>query len=73
MGKGTTGDLSIKRGDMELSGDWLRPTLISVGVVLCVALVYQLLVGGVKVELTGGRLIIDAGGLTYWWQLVTHR
>jgi len=71
--------LSIKRGHIELSvdidersGDWLRPALISVGLVACVALIYQLIVGGVKVEITGGRLIFDASGLVYWWGLVAH-
>ena len=73
--------LSIKGGHIEVSvdiderrgDDWLRPALISVGVVLCVALIYQLLVGGVKIQVTGGRLIFDASGLVYWWGLVTHR
>jgi len=72
--------LSIKGGHIEVSvdidarrGDWLRPALLSVGLVLCVALVYQLLVGGVKIQLAGGRLIFDASGLVYWWGLVTHR
>jgi hypothetical protein len=32
-----------------------------------------LIVGGVRVEVTGGRLIFDASGLVYWWGLVTHR
>jgi hypothetical protein len=72
--------LSIKGGHIEVSvdiaerrGDWLRPALISIGLVLAVTLVYQLIVGGVKVQLTAGRLIFDASGLVYWWQLVTHR
>ena len=72
--------LSVKGGHIEVSveiaerrGDWLRPTLISVVLVLCVALVYQLIVGGVKVQVTGGRLIFDASGLVYWWGLVSHR
>jgi hypothetical protein len=72
--------VGIKGGHIEVSvdieerqGDWFRPALISVGLVLCVALIYQLIVGGVKVQVTGGRLIFDAGGLVYWWGLVTHR
>jgi hypothetical protein len=73
--------LSIKGGHIEVSvdiaerrrADWLRPALISVGLVVCVALIYQLIVGGVKVQVTGGRLIFDASGLVYWWSLVTHR
>ena len=71
--------MSIKGGHIEVSvdiaerrGDWLRPALVSVGLVLGVTLIYQLIVGGVKVQLTGGRLIFDASGLVYWWQLVTH-
>lgn len=73
-------ELSIKGGHVEVSveigergSDWLRPTLISVGLVLGVAIVYQLLVGGIKIEVTGGRLVIDLSGLIYWWHLVTHR
>ena len=72
--------MSIKGGHIEVSvdiaerrGDWLRPALISVGLVLGVTLIYQLIVGGVKVQLTAGRLIFDASGLVYWWGLVTHR
>ena len=63
-------DLSV---DLELGGDWLRPALISLGVVLAVALIYQLLVGGIKIDLAGGRLIIDASGFVYWWHLATGR
>jgi hypothetical protein len=72
--------MSIKRGHIDLSididesgVDWLRPTLVSFGLVLFVALVYQLIVGGVKIEVTGGRLIIDPSGLVYWWHTITGR
>jgi hypothetical protein len=72
--------MSIKGGHVDVRveigegrADWLRPTLLSVGLVLGVAIVYQLLVGGIKIEVTGGRLVIDANGLVYWWHLVTHR
>ena len=72
--------MSIKRGHIDLSvdieergGDWLRPTLVSFGLVLCVAVIYQLIVGGVKIEITGGRLIVDPSGLTYWWHIIIHR
>jgi hypothetical protein len=72
--------LSIKRGHIDLSVEvsverWgtLRLTLVSFGLVLCVALIYQLIVGGIKIEITGGRLIIDPTGLAYWWHTVTGR
>jgi hypothetical protein len=72
--------LSIKGGHIDVSidiverrGDWLRPTLVSLGVVLSVALIYQLIVGGIKIEVAGGRLTFDAGGLVYWWHLATGR
>ena len=41
--------------------------------VLLAALVYQLIVGGIRIEVTGGRLMVDPQGLLYWWQTVTHR
>jgi hypothetical protein len=72
--------LSIKGGHIDVSidmverrGDWLRPALISLGLVLSVALIYQLIVGGIKIEVAGGRLVIDAGGFVYWWHLATGR
>jgi hypothetical protein len=78
MGTGARGDLSTKRGhidlsvDIELGSDWVRPALISLGVLLVVGLIYQLLVGGIRIEATGGRFIVDASGLVYWWHLVSH-
>jgi hypothetical protein len=72
--------VSIKGGHIDVSidiverrGDWLRPALISLGLVLSVALIYQLIVGGIKIEVASGRLIIDAGGFAYWWHLATGR
>jgi hypothetical protein len=72
--------VSIKGGHTDVSidivehrGDWLRPALISLGLVLSVALIYELIVGGIKVEVAGARLIIDASGLVYWWRLATGR
>jgi hypothetical protein len=72
--------VSIKGGHIDVSidiverrGDWLRPTLVSLGLVLSVALIYQLIVGGIKIEIAGGRLIFDASGLVYWWHLATGR
>jgi hypothetical protein len=40
--------------------------------VLLVAFVYQLIVGGIRIQVSGGRLLIDPQGLFYWWQTVTH-
>jgi hypothetical protein len=72
--------VSIKGGHIDVSidiverrGDWLRPALISLGLVLSVALIYQLIVGGIKIEVAGGRFIIDASGFVYWWHLATGR
>ena len=72
--------MSIKGGHIDVSidiverrGDWLRPALISLGLVLSVALIYQLIVGGIKIEVAGGRFIIDASGFVYWWHLATGR
>ncbi len=45
--------------------------LVSVAVVLLVALTYQLIVGGVKIEVANGRLTVDPSGFVYWWQVVT--
>jgi hypothetical protein len=39
--------------------------------VLVVALIYQFIVGGVKIELANGRLIVDTSGFAYWWQIFT--
>lgn len=45
--------------------------LVSVGLVLVVAVIYQLAVGGIKIEVANGRLTIDPTGLAYWWQIFT--
>ena len=45
--------------------------LVSVALVLLVALIYQLIVGGVKIEVANGRLTVDPSGFVYWWQVVT--
>jgi hypothetical protein len=45
--------------------------LVSVVLVLLVALIYQLIVGGVKIEVANGRLTVDPSGFIYWWQIVT--
>jgi len=70
--------LGTKRGHLELNLDveerqtgLIERVLVSVGLVLLVALIYQLIVGGVKVELADGRLTIDPRGFVYWWQIAT--
>lgn len=67
--------MGIEGGQIDLSGDiqerqphWLAPTLVGLGLALIAALIYQLIVGGVKIEVTNGRLTIDPSGLIYWWQ-----
>jgi hypothetical protein len=71
--------LSIKRDHTDLRVEIVEKTgtlgltLISFALVLCVALIYQLIVGGIKIEVTGGRLIIDPSGLAFWWHAVTGR
>jgi len=70
--------VGTKRGHIELSvdfgegyPDWLGPTLAGLGLALIVGLMYQLMVGGIKIEATGGRLTIDPSGFIYWWRTVT--
>ena len=55
----------------EREASLLERALVSLGLVLVVALIYQLAVGGIKIELADGRLTIDASGLVYWWQVLT--
>jgi len=45
--------------------------LVSLGLVLVVALIYQLAVGGIRIEVADGRLTIDVTGFNYWGQVVT--
>ncbi len=56
---------------VERQASLVERVLVSLGLVLVVALVYQLAVGGIKIELADGRLTIDASGLVYWWQVLT--
>jgi hypothetical protein len=66
---GTEGSPIDLSGDVqERQPNWLVPTLVGLGFALIAALVYQLIVGGVKIEVSGGRLTIDPSGLIYWWQ-----
>jgi hypothetical protein len=70
--------LSTKRGQRDVSitvvvhgAGLFERVLVSVALVLLVALIYQLIVGGVKIEVANGRLTVDPGGFIYWWQIVT--
>jgi hypothetical protein len=70
--------LSTKRGHPDVSikivvgpAGLFERVLVSVALVLLVALIYQLIVGGVKIEVADGRLTIDPSGFLYWWQIVT--
>jgi len=66
---GTEGGQIDLGGDVEeRQPDWLGPTLVGFGLALVMALFYQLMVGGIKIEVTGGHLTIDASGLLYWWR-----
>lgn len=49
----------------------LEVVVVSVGLVLVVTLIYQLAVGGIRIEVADGRLTIDPSGLVYWWQVFT--
>jgi len=60
-------DLDVAQREASL----LERVVVSVGLVIVVALVYQLVVGGIKIEVAGGRLTIDITGLVYWWQIFT--
>lgn len=55
----------------ESQSSLLERVLVSVGLVVVVALIYQLAVGGIRIEAANGRLTIDSSGLVYWWQIVT--
>jgi hypothetical protein len=70
--------LDTKRGHPEVTvnvvvrqAGLFERVLVSVVLIVLVALIYQLIVGGVKVELANGRLTIDPSGFVYWWQIVT--
>ncbi len=70
--------MGTKRGHLERSleveprqAGLIERVLVSVGLVLLVALIYQLIVGGVKIEVANGRLTVDPSGFIYWWQIVT--
>src|SRR5712692_6730327 len=70
--------LSTKRGQPDVSitvvvhgAGLFERVLVSAALVLLVALIYQLIVGGVKIELANGRLTVDPSGLIYWWHIVT--
>ena len=55
----------------ERPAGWLERVLVSVALVVTVALLYQLIVGGLKIEVANGRLIVDTSGFVYWWQIFT--
>ena len=55
----------------ERQASLVERVLVSLGLVLVVALIYQLAVGGIRIEVADGRLTIDVSGLVYWWQIFT--
>jgi hypothetical protein len=70
--------LSTQRGQPNVSitvvvrgSSLFERVLVSVALVLLVALIYQLIVGGVKIDVANGRLTVDPSGFAYWWQVVT--
>jgi hypothetical protein len=70
--------LDTKRGHPDVSikievrpAGLFERVLVSVVLILMVALIYQLIVGGVKIEVANGRLTVDPSGFVYWWQVVT--
>jgi hypothetical protein len=70
--------VSTKRGQPHASlnveehqAGLVERLLVSVALVVVVALIYQFIVGGVKIEVANGRLTIDSSGSVYWWQIVT--
>ena len=62
-------DRSVDVAEPEAS--LLERVLVSLGLVHVVALIYQLAVGGIRIEVADGRLTIDVTGFNYWWQVVT--
>jgi len=63
--------VDVAVGPAEREASLLERVVVSVGLVVVVALVYQLVVGGIKIEVANGRLTIDPSGLVYWWQIFT--
>jgi hypothetical protein len=70
--------LDTKRGHPEVTvnvvvrqAGLFERVLVSVVLIVLVALIYQLIVGGVKIEVANGRLTVDPSGFVYWWQIVT--
>ncbi len=59
--------LSLEEGQAGL----FERVLVSLALVLVVVLIYQLIVGGIKIEVANGRLTVDLSGFVYWWQIVT--
>ncbi len=55
----------------ERQASVIERVLVSLGLVLVVAVIYQLAVGGIRIEVADGRLTIDVSGLVYWWQVFT--
>ncbi len=62
-------DRSVDAAERQASV--IERVLVSLGLVLVVAVIYQLAVGGIRIEAADGRLTIDVSGLVYWWQIVT--
>src|SRR5258708_33001260 len=52
----------------ERQASLVERVLVSVVLVLAVALIYQLAVGGIKIEEADGRLTIDVSVVVYWDQ-----
>src|SRR5258708_37894725 len=52
----------------ESQSSLLERLLVSVGLVVVVALIYQLMVGGIKIGPADGRPTIDVSGVIYWGQ-----
>ena len=70
--------VSTRRGQPDVSitvavhgAGLFERVLVSVALVLLVALIYQLIVGGVRIEVANGRLTVDPSGFIYWWHVVT--
>ena len=44
---------------------------MAIALILAIALIYQLVVGGIRVEMANGRPTVDATGLIFWWNSAT--
>lgn len=58
-------------GTKSVGGKRIGLVTLAIALILVIALIYQLIVGGIRVEIVNGRFTVDPSGLTYWWHSAT--